>query len=162
MMLAVVAVLVVALLALFARIAAPRKSEVRLKAVAILTALFVFAFGARTLLDYPPIHSALGTLSAICIALVIARLVFVVGFDVAIAWGRAEPLPRIVRDLSQGAILFVAALVGLHSVGVEPSHLLTTSAVISVVAGLALQETLGNLLAGLTLQADRPFQVGDW
>jgi hypothetical protein len=30
-----------------------------------------------------------------------------------------------------------------------------------VILGLALQDTLGNFFAGISLQADRPFQVGD-
>ncbi len=38
---------------------------------------------------------------------------------------------------------------------------LATSAVASVVLGLALQETLGNLFAGLALQVERPFRPGD-
>jgi small-conductance mechanosensitive channel len=39
--------------------------------------------------------------------------------------------------------------------------LFTTSALFGVILGLALQDTLGNLFAGISLQADRPFQVGD-
>jgi small-conductance mechanosensitive channel/CRP-like cAMP-binding protein len=39
--------------------------------------------------------------------------------------------------------------------------LLTTSAIFGVILGLALQDTLGNLFAGISLHADRPFQVGD-
>ncbi len=42
------------------------------------------------------------------------------------------------------------------------SPLLTTFGVGSLVFGLALQDTLGNLFAGLALVFDRPFQVGDW
>src|SRR6476620_9437995 len=37
----------------------------------------------------------------------------------------------------------------------------TTSAIFGVILGLALQDTLGNFFAGISLQADRPFQVGD-
>lgn len=37
----------------------------------------------------------------------------------------------------------------------------TGSAILGIVVGLALQETLGNLFAGIALQADQPFQVGD-
>lgn len=39
--------------------------------------------------------------------------------------------------------------------------LFTTSAVFGVIIGLALQDTLGNLFAGISLQADKPFLVGD-
>src|SRR5205814_4159185 len=38
----------------------------------------------------------------------------------------------------------------------------TTSAVGAVVAGLALQDTLGNLVAGLAIQVEKPFRLGHW
>lgn len=45
--------------------------------------------------------------------------------------------------------------------GVQLSALFTGSTIIGIVVGLALQDTLGNLFAGLALSADQPFQVGD-
>jgi small-conductance mechanosensitive channel len=39
---------------------------------------------------------------------------------------------------------------------------LATSALVSVVLGLALQDTLGNLFAGVALQFDKPYEIGDW
>ncbi|MEQ1644045.1 MAG: mechanosensitive ion channel family protein [Pyrinomonadaceae bacterium] len=45
--------------------------------------------------------------------------------------------------------------------GIELTALFTGSTIIGIVVGLALQDTLGNLFAGLALQADQPFQVGD-
>ena len=44
---------------------------------------------------------------------------------------------------------------------VSLAPLFTGSTIIGIVVGLALQDTLGNLFAGLALQADQPFQVGD-
>src|SRR5689334_16733975 len=44
---------------------------------------------------------------------------------------------------------------------VKLGALFTTSAIFGVILGLALQDTLGNFFAGISLQADRPFQVGD-
>ncbi len=37
----------------------------------------------------------------------------------------------------------------------------TTSAVLSVILGLALQDTLGNFFAGIALHIEQPFQIGD-
>jgi small-conductance mechanosensitive channel len=45
--------------------------------------------------------------------------------------------------------------------GIELAPLFTGSAILGIVVGLALQDTLGNLFAGIALQADQPFQVGD-
>ena len=44
---------------------------------------------------------------------------------------------------------------------VELGSLFTGSTILGIVVGLALQDTLGNLFAGIALQADQPFQVGD-
>ena len=45
--------------------------------------------------------------------------------------------------------------------GISLAPLFTGSTILGIVVGLALQDTLGNLFAGLALQADQPFQVGD-
>src|SRR5271170_5625337 len=45
---------------------------------------------------------------------------------------------------------------------VDLTSLLATSAVISVIIGFALQETLGNIFAGLAMQLQKPFEPGDW
>lgn len=75
---------------------------------------------------------------------------------------RAQPLPRIFRDIIQGLILVAVLFVTLRSAGVEPTSLLTTSALLTAVIGLSLQDTLGNLFAGISIQAQRPFEVDDW
>lgn len=46
--------------------------------------------------------------------------------------------------------------------GIEVGPLLATSAAFSVVLGLAMQDTLGNLFAGVSLQVDKNFDIGDW
>lgn len=45
---------------------------------------------------------------------------------------------------------------------VELTPFLATSAVLGAVVGLALQDTLGNLFAGIALHTEEPFRVGDW
>jgi small-conductance mechanosensitive channel len=46
--------------------------------------------------------------------------------------------------------------------GIQLGPLLATSAAFSIILGLALQDTLGNLFAGISLQLDRSFEIGDW
>jgi small-conductance mechanosensitive channel/CRP-like cAMP-binding protein len=70
--------------------------------------------------------------------------------------------PRIFRDVTQAVVYVIVLLLTLRAVGVEPSSLLTTSALLTAVIGLALQDTLGNMVSGLALQMQRPFEVGDW
>ena len=58
--------------------------------------------------------------------------------------------------------IFIAAWLSTSVFGVRWAPLLATSAIVSVVLGLALQETLGNLFAGVALQFDKPYEIGDW
>src|SRR5882757_899008 len=45
---------------------------------------------------------------------------------------------------------------------VDLTPLLASTAVVAVVVGLALQESLGNIFSGLTLQLGKTFAPGDW
>ncbi|MBS2030131.1 MAG: mechanosensitive ion channel family protein [Deltaproteobacteria bacterium] len=76
---------------------------------------------------------------------------------------RNVPTPKIVRDVVDGVLYALCLVVVLRAtLKVDLASLVATSAALSVVVGLALQETLGNLFAGLSLQLEHPFQVGDW
>jgi small-conductance mechanosensitive channel len=70
--------------------------------------------------------------------------------------------PRILQDVLLVVALIVFGLVMLSVNGVNPTNLFTTSALITAVVALSLQDTLGNILGGLALQTDRSVQVGDW
>lgn len=76
--------------------------------------------------------------------------------------GSRRSLPGIFRDIIQVVIYAIVGMVVLRAGGVEPGSLLTTSALLTAVIGLSLQDTLGNLFAGLAIQAQTPFEVGDW
>lgn len=91
-----------------------------------------------------------------------ARSAFLIAVMSRVARRFTRPWPRIHRDLLQGFLYFGVALVALRAAGVELVSLLATSAVLTAVLGLSLQDTLGNLFAGLALQAQPPFSVGDW
>lgn len=71
--------------------------------------------------------------------------------------------PTLVRNVFS-IIAFTALFLIIFSAifeNVNLGALFTTSAIFGVILGLALQDTLGNFFAGISLQADRPFQVGD-
>lgn len=91
-----------------------------------------------------------------------ARIVFLLVVDGVFAGRLGRPLPKIVRDILQGLVFLFVIMATLRSAGVEPGSLLTTSALLTAVVGLSLQDTLGNLFAGLSIQAETPFEVGDW
>lgn len=103
-----------------------------------------------------------GFAGAVAIFGSIARSAFLIGVLSSVARRFMRPWPRIMRDLLQGFLYFGVLLLALRSTGVEPTLLLATSALLTAVIGLSLQDTLGNLFAGLSLQAQQPFAVGDW
>jgi len=104
----------------------------------------------------------LGLIGLAFLLLCLGRALFVLVVDAVLAARLSRPLPRIIRDIVQGVVYAAVALIVLRSAGVEPGSLLTTSALLTAVIGLSLQETLGNLFAGLAIQAQQPFEVGDW
>src|SRR4026209_2570653 len=71
--------------------------------------------------------------------------------------------PTLIRNIFS-IVAFTALFLLIFSwifKNVNLGALFTTSAIFGVILGLALQDTLGNFFAGISLQADRPFQVGD-
>src|SRR4051812_30802650 len=87
-------------------------------------------------------------------AALINALVFVVSNPL-----RVDRVPERFPIILQDSI--VIALVLLASTFLS-RELVTTSAVSAVVIGFALQDTLGNAFAGLAIQSEKPFHVGQW
>jgi small-conductance mechanosensitive channel len=96
------------------------------------------------------------------VLLAFGRLASVALFDWVLGRRLQREAPRIVRDIAEGVVAILAFLFALRAAGVEAVPLVATSAVITAVIGLSLQDTLGNLFAGLSLQAQQPFTVGEW
>lgn len=72
-------------------------------------------------------------------------------------------VPRLLLEIFNVGLMLAATLVVLNRVfEVDLSALLVTSTVVSAVIGLALQDMLGNVVSGLALQFDRPFDLDDW
>jgi small-conductance mechanosensitive channel/CRP-like cAMP-binding protein len=67
-----------------------------------------------------------------------------------------DRFPTIVQDTIVIALFAIAAAIVLQE------RIFTTTAVGAVVIGFALQDTLGNLFAGLAIQIEKPFRVGHW
>lgn len=58
--------------------------------------------------------------------------------------------------------MLLGTWMGTEIFSIQLAPVLATSAVFSLVLGLALQDTLGNLFAGVTLQFDKPYGIGNW
>lgn len=93
-----------------------------------------------------------------------AAVRFVVG---SVLWLRRAVLKRetakIHRDVAD-FVLYVLVTIPIlkFQLKIDVTTLLGTSAVLSLVLGFALQDTLGNLFSGLSLQLEAPYDVGDF
>ena len=76
---------------------------------------------------------------------------------------RKVPIPKFIREVT-AALLFIIVLllVVRYGYGQSIPGLLAASGVVGIVLGFAMQDSLGNIIAGFALQFGRPFQVGDW
>jgi small-conductance mechanosensitive channel len=91
------------------------------------------------------------------------RVVNALLFDFLFRLRRGYEAPTLIRNiftLLAFTILFVLVFNSVYQ-EINLGGLITTSAIFGVIIGLALQDTLGNFFAGISLHADRPFQVGD-
>jgi small-conductance mechanosensitive channel/CRP-like cAMP-binding protein len=91
----------------------------------------------------------------------IVNLTSVLVFDVILHAARFKP-PRIMRDLLLAFAYIVITITLLSSSGVDLAGIVATSAVITAVIGLSFQDTLGNMMGGMSLQLERAIIVGDW
>jgi small-conductance mechanosensitive channel/CRP-like cAMP-binding protein len=132
--------------------------------VALALYLFNRFFGAR--MEQGP-HTNVVKLPAVILWALLAylgvRLLNAALFDFAFRVRRGYEAPTLVRNiftLVSFTVLFVLVFKWFYA-DVNLGALFTTSAIFGVIIGLALQDTLGNFFAGISLHADRPFQVGD-
>lgn len=134
-----------------------RESEARKRLR--LSAFFLLAGTAATVAGHAAHIKMVRVVGVVAIGIALVRAVLVLLFDLLPI---LRNTPKIVRDINAGLTYFVAFMIVLGGAGVKIDSLLTTSALLTAVLGFALQDTLGNLVAGLALQAQRPFTVGDW
>jgi small-conductance mechanosensitive channel len=135
-----------------------------LRAAHILVGFDLAACVAMLLLQGPEsasLHRAAATARVLCGSLSGLRILEAVIFAGLRLRGRQ--VPRILRSLGIWTIsVGIAAAVLRHEYRLDLSSLIATSALLSVVLGFALQETLGNLFSGLTLHAEQPFEQGEF
>ena len=96
------------------------------------------------------------SLASLVLALAVVNLVVVAGVNPWRADRVPDRFPTIVQDAAIVGLFVLVATVMMQE------KFLTTSAVGAVVVGFALQDTLGNAFAGLAIQSEKPFHVGQW
>lgn len=111
----------------------------------------------------PNLKRSINVAAVVALYCAITRLLFSILVESAYYWSKKKAIPKITRDLvlmtSYAVVIFIVLRTrgGVNLVG-----LITTSAVLTAVIGLAAQNFLGNLFAGIAIQIEKPFQIGDW
>lgn len=92
------------------------------------------------------------------------KLLDVLLFDLMAQWRKRPQVPLVVRDIGRWAVALIAMILIVRGFfpGVNLNVLAVSSLVVGYVVGNATQDTLGNLISGLALNTERPFQIGDW
>jgi len=157
---AIVAIL--ALLVLRRFLPAQQRKRIRIPLVFLsfalvlgLSATAVLKVGAYT------VWGILSFLDLLSFIVAITSFFTLVVFDLVLNRTRVR-VPALVRDLIHVCIILLIVLAILYQRGLDPLSLLTTSAVLTAVIGLALQNTIANVFAGLALHADRTLGLNDW
>ena len=144
------------------------KRSLRIPALPFGFLIAYFALGAvYQIVGDLPIISEYGkwidVASSIVLSWAIIRLTFSIFIELPLKYWKQTEIPNITRDfilLICYAILFFVVLRTRGDVNL--AGLITTSAALTVVIGLAAQTTLGNFFSGLVLQMEHPFSIGDW
>ena len=113
-------------------------------------------------------RSALGVRiseTVVWITLILAALTLlnVVLFEGAPQGSWQAKVPKLFRDLGRFLLVLIGSAIVLSSVwGADLGGFLTALGVGSLVLGLALQDSLGNIFSGVALLFEQPIRMGDW
>ena len=93
--------------------------------------------------------------------LVVIRLLGLVFFRLFLPPFHLHP-PRILQDILVTVVFVIWGMYQLRQAGLDLSQIVVTSTVLTAMVAFAMQDTIGNVLAGLTLQWDASIEAGDW
>ncbi|HET9766750.1 MAG TPA: mechanosensitive ion channel family protein [Thermoanaerobaculia bacterium] len=103
------------------------------------------------------------SLAAVLTALVVYSLADSLIFQRPWSPARGPLMPKLVRDVLRIVLLAATALLVATVILHQPlPAVLVSSTVLSAVIGLALQDMLKNVFAGVGLELEKPFERGDW
>ncbi len=94
----------------------------------------------------------------------ILRLLGLYLFDVHLTAKRGMRLPPLLPAVTMTVVYLATAMITLRLSfpKLDVTALVATSAVTSLVLGLALQPILANFFAGLVISIEKPFRINDW
>jgi small-conductance mechanosensitive channel len=141
-----------------------RRHGVRLGWLYHLLAISVAVYAPALLLNMPfsfmqHLGAAVVVLSATFLIAIIERYVFEIYF----LEKQGVVVPKFFSELTRIVVLLIAIFIVLEVAYDQTiKGLLIAPGIAAVVVGLAMQDLVGNIIAGVSLQAGRSFQRGDW
>ncbi|MFN6337276.1 MAG: cyclic nucleotide-binding domain-containing protein [Cyanobacteriota bacterium] len=130
-----------------------------------LLAAASWALGATVPLELVPRGQRLwfSLADELLVAFATIRLLIWLGLEwpAGVGWWRKPP-ELLVQLLTLGGCALAAIVILRQEARLDLLSLITTSAVLTAVVGLASQEALKDLISGLELQLSDDFRVGDW
>jgi len=141
----------------------PEQARPRLRTALVLFVVYVASMIGRpellTLGHDGAAYQWLAVAGLLALAFGIISVSALILFDVL---ARRFGVPRIMRDITTAIATAVVLVALLARSGVNLLQLVTTSAILTAIIGLALQDTLGNIIGGVALQLDSAVAIGDW
>lgn len=108
-----------------------------------------------------PLRTLIQILVIVSVTLVVANVLESVVHRGLTSLDQSLPESGLLRVSLRGSVFVVGGLAILARLGVHIGPMLTALGVGGIAVGLALQDTLGNLFAGIGLLLDRAIRVGD-
>ena len=112
-------------------------------------------------LNFPDAAGTVHAISRFVASITLIRLCGFAAFRLLLPLVGSQP-PRIAEDLTIVAVYVVYGFAQLRGAGLDLSSIVTTSAILTAVIAFAMQDTLGNVLAGVAVQLDNSVRIGDW
>ncbi len=145
---------------------APLRRQLKLLLIILLISLVIFLLNTPLLQDLSDFSDTLHIVWLLLIFLIMVlaiRLIRFVLFDWLIGRQAKERRLKLVEDLSVVILYAIGILlIADNYLKIQITPVLATSAIITIVAGFALQNVLGDLFAGLALNFDESLHIGDW
>ncbi len=135
----------------------------------VLYQLFALALAFYAALGFYGVHAGwrnhVGAAVVLLSTAVVVALVNRYVWDLYFEKRKQTPIPHFLREVAAGFIFLIALLivfcVGYHAER-ELKGLLAGSGIAAIILGFAGQNLFGGIIAGMSLQINRPYKVGDW
>lgn len=138
------------------------RGQLRLTALLAVIGLLAFSLGETPVARaYGHAGLLVAEILRVLLGMLYLRLCGMLLFRVLLPLLHFRPL-RILEDMTLMLAYAGWGMLRLREGGLDLSQLVTTSAVITAVIAFSMQDTLGNILSGIALQADQSLHIGQW